>query len=759
MLRIKLLIVVSILTSQVVFSQGSQNVNNLIAFSRAYGYVKYFHPSDEAYGMNWDQFAAYGSKEVEKCENNAALVRTLNRLFHPIAPTAEFMLKQDKMQFNRRQLIPKDVKDYQQIYWQHNGVSYGLFGDGYKESPYQSVRVNRADLVDQSAQSGDIRTFINPANLIGKEFKVEGWAKLKEGSEGSGCFWILGEKKNNQIGLFNKTVNNPVNSTQWERFEMTGTIKPGIVKLSIGCYLVGKGSLYADNFKLSVKENGKWVNVEVKNGDFEDEKIAASRKKGIAWNGNGRGYSYQIDEYNSFSGQRCARIDYVGEFITKDAQPLFESRPNFGEIIEKEISPNVYCQIPLVVYGNETATYPKSDEAEYKQLRQVVATMKDRPEDLYFRLGNVIITHNVFKHFYPYFDEVDVDWDAQLSWAIKQSYSDKSGTDHLKTMEMLTAKLHDGHVKVMSGYAQNFMPSILWEWVEDQLVITHVGDSSLAIKRGDVVEKVDNLSPQEFFQSTEERISAATDGWLNYVAKRRSLEGKRGSKLTLQINSKEYELERKYTWQQVEVSRDDKPVVYQFYKDGKIAYLNFDLIGMKTIDKLMSKLKSSKAIICDFRGHPKGTIDFICQLLKRDANDKGWLQIPQIIYPDLERISGYETGEWDLRAKKPYLGGKKIVFIVDGRAISKAESCLSFVEGYKLGTIIGEPTAGTNGVVNMFSLPGTNRISWTGMRALKHDGSQHHGVGIIPNIKVEKTIKGVKDGRDEFLEKALELVE
>jgi len=58
----------------------------------------------------------------------------------------------------------------------------------------------------------------------------------------------------------------------------------------------------------------------------------------------------------------------------------------------------------------------------------------------------------------------------------------------------------------------------------------------------------------------------------------------------------------------------------------------------------------------------------------------------------------------------------------------------------------------------MFRLPGGYRITWTGMKVLKHDGSQHHGIGILPEIYIEKTIQGVKDGRDEFIEKALELV-
>jgi hypothetical protein len=41
---------------------------------------------------------------------------------------------------------------------------------------------------------------------------------------------------------------------------------------------------------------------------------------------------------------------------------------------------------------------------------------------------------------------------------------------------------------------------------------------------------------------------------------------------------------------------------------------------------------------------------------------------------------------------------------------------------------------------------------------LKHDGSRHHGVGIRPTVPVERTIKGIAAGRDEFLEKAIEIV-
>ena len=83
---------------------------------------------------------------------------------------------------------------------------------------------------------------------------------------------------------------------------------------------------------------------------------------------------------------------------------------------------------------------------------------------------------------------------------------------------------------------------------------------------------------------------------------------------------------------------------------------------------------------------------------------------------------------------------------------------MGIVEAYRLGEIVGEATAGTNGNINQNDLPLGYKMIWTGMRVLKHDGSRHHGVGIVPTLKVSKTIAGVRAGHDEQLERALELL-
>jgi C-terminal processing protease CtpA/Prc len=99
------------------------------------------------------------------------------------------------------------------------------------------------------------------------------------------------------------------------------------------------------------------------------------------------------------------------------------------------------------------------------------------------------------------------------------------------------------------------------------------------------------------------------------------------------------------------------------------------------------------------------------------------------------------------------------VFLTNGRAISYSESIMAIVERYRLGEIVGGPTAGTNGNTNTFAVPGGYQITWTGMKVLKHDGSQHHGVGIAATVPVSRTRAGVAEGRDEVLERALRLLQ
>ena len=71
---------------------------------------------------------------------------------------------------------------------------------------------------------------------------------------------------------------------------------------------------------------------------------------------------------------------------------------------------------------------------------------------------------------------------------------------------------------------------------------------------------------------------------------------------------------------------------------------------------------------------------------------------------------------------------------------------------------IGEPSGGDNGSLNRGNLPGGWTVSWSGQRTLKHDGSPWHGVGAKPTVRASRTVSGIAAGRDEVVERAVEVV-
>src|SRR5688500_18305216 len=81
-------------------AQTIQELQNITAFNRLYGYVRYFHPSDEAANIDWNKFAIYGSGKVQKCKNIDCLQETLVELFEPIAPTIQIALKGKEIAFS-----------------------------------------------------------------------------------------------------------------------------------------------------------------------------------------------------------------------------------------------------------------------------------------------------------------------------------------------------------------------------------------------------------------------------------------------------------------------------------------------------------------------------------------------------------------------------------------------------------------------------------------------------------------------------------
>ncbi|MBD1397318.1 peptidase S41 [Pontibacter sp. JH31] len=739
-----------------VYGQQDRKIDNAAAFTKLYGYVRYFHPSDEASEIDWDRFAIYGSKHVEGCKSPEELKATLTALFQPIAPTVQVYLENEEVKFNTAATTPPSLKKYKTIAWQHQGM-----GQGGKNSPYISLRTNRPVLVKtSSAQFGPIMKAVPASEFQGKEFMFTGKVKRATGS-GTGHLWVRVDKTNNSTGFFDNMGGRSIQSDQWTTYEIKGKVDKGADKIVVGAFLMGEGELWLDDMSLKVNDNGTWK--EIYNEQFTGEKEGLADKilsSGLSWK-PGNGYLFMIRQNSKDDKWLSIKSEEASVLVKKKTSQIFKSHPKLGEHIAKTLAGGVKAIVPLALYGTEAQTYPAADRTLLTKLRkelEAIPASDINGANLYTRLGNTAITWNVFQHFYPYFDIAKTDWHRDLRQALASAYTDQTATDFQKTLQLLTAKLKDGHVWVTTPENKaTHLPPIAWEWVEDKLAITAVYDEAIPLTRGDIVTSIDGTAPETYFKNLHQYISAATPGWLNHRAKSESLLGEHESTLKLAVlkadnSTTDLELKRNFSYNQVRTAIPSTENIRSVA--AGVTYVNIGKASMKDIKAAMPTLQQSKAIICDLRGYPNSNHDLINYLLPARDTSSQWMQTPHIIYPDQEKIVGYRKSSWGLRPKSPRLTAK-VIFLIDGQAISYAESYMSFIEHYKLATIVGQPTAGTNGNINPFMLPGGYRISWTGMKVLKHDGSQLHGVGILPDVYVEKTIQGIREGRDEFLEKAI----
>src|ERR671920_781997 len=89
------------------------------------------------------------------------------------------------------------------------------------------------------------------------------------------------------------------------------------------------------------------------------------------------------------------------------------------------------------------------------------------------------------------------------------------------------------------------------------------------------------------------------------------------------------------------------------------------------------------------------------------------------------------------------------------RAISQSEHSGLFYEAANGTKFVGSHTNGANGDVTRFFVPGGISVSLSGHGVRHADGRQLQRVGLVPHVQVKPTIKGVREGRDEVLERAV----
>jgi hypothetical protein len=717
-----------------------QAIKNIEAFARLYGYVKYFHPADEAYEIDWDRFAVYGVKQVEPAKNSTELKKILEELFLPIAPSIVIYPANEKASFSVSRITPADTTGMKTIAWQHYGVRLnGTYRD------FESLRLHRK--VKYTGGFGNVMQMMKAEPFRGKEFIYKAAVKAESGN---GHLWFRVDRPKRQMGFFDNMDDRPIRADEWKTYEIKGQIEPDALGIAFGCFLKSQGKIFIDDFQFLVKEGDQWKPMEIKNAGFENDKEGT---KPETWNTTGEGYSFQVTAQTAAQGSKSFIIESVP---VEGPGRLYPRNPRIGEYIDKDLGMGLSCIVPLALYGTDEQTYPPAKEEAFKNLLNTLKTEispESTANDPYVRWADVVIAWNVFQHFYPYFDLVNADWQEELTRALQKAQTDKNEDDFLRTMREMTAKLQDGQNYITHPLEKNysFFPFLV-DWIENHVVITASNDKQL--QKGDIILSVDGIAAADVLKKAETCISGSPQ-WKRARALAEFGLGPRNSTTPLKIKRNgrimELAVTRNFTG---EIDEFERKTIEEL--KGNIFYIDLAKLTWTEVEPAIEKLSAAKGVILDFRGSSRYGISALFPHLV-DSGLQGFItEIPEVIYPDRQAIE-YTGYDYTYPCSPPEIKAKK-VFIIDNRTTGSPETFIGVARHYKLGEIIGRQTAGNNGTVNSFTLPGKYGVSWTGMRVLKHDRSQFHLKGIAPDVPVERTIKGVKEGKDELLEKAIEIL-
>lgn len=424
---------------------------------------------------------------------------------------------------------------------------------------------------------------------------------------------------------------------------------------------------------------------------------------------------------------------------------------------EIDLGSGLRARVPLSLSKSEA----RLDDRRRKGLDTLAAKLRALPvpgetPDLDTRLAGIVVAWNVFRHFYPYWNDIDVDWDSRLRPHLEAAHAASSRTAYRDALRALVHDTRDGHGAVIDKVVKQARAPlpILLGVIEDQVVVT--ASERPEIPAGTVIPEIDGAPAMERVSALS-RLHAGSSQWRTFRALRELAIGPKGGALNLTIGDESSGTRQvSLPFEAAAPAAEKRPQAITEL-ESQIWYVDLTRAEMKEIAPQLEKLAAAASVIFDLRGYPgDGGIGILRHLIDEPEKDR-WMHRAKIAGP-FGRVEGWASGGWDLHPKKPRLSGR-IVFLADGRAISYAESVLGYVADRKLGTIFGGNTAGANGNVAVFDVPGGFRVAFTGMRVTRHDGrTTFHAVGMPPDVSVMPTFAGLRSGRDEVLERAIAAV-
>jgi len=392
------------------------------------------------------------------------------------------------------------------------------------------------------------------------------------------------------------------------------------------------------------------------------------------------------------------------------------------------------------------------------------------------------------KYNFAFFDQVPgLDWDAAVRAAMPRVLAAGDREEYYRRLNELTALLHDGHTFVVSPAlvnGDNDNPALELQVVAGALLVARTGDTdeiqSQGVRAGMELVAVDGVPAREALERNALRYySGSTPQNGEAFGMFLMLNGPKGSGVTLTLADAEG------ATRTVTLTRDSRqrdgtefrqrifdrsPLVESKTLAGRVAYLRLasfeDEKVVEEFDAALDRfdLHGLAGMIVDLRynigGDDGNAYPILSRLIDRTVQGSAWstreYRPAFASWGEPERWYQGDTVTVEPSARERY--GGPLVVLTGPDTMSTSEDFLVPLDASGRVLLVGEATAGTTGNPISVVLPGGAILRVCSKRDVYPDGRAFVGAGIAPDVTVHPTMAGIRAGRDEVLERALEVL-
>ncbi len=452
-------------------------------------------------------------------------------------------------------------------------------------------------------------------------------------------------------------------------------------------------------------------------------------------------------------------------------ESLFKKNIDLSWISDKSISKALRAKLNFILenrhQGNSFYTQYRNisnldflNENDYANWRNIGFP------NINFRLQFLFRYWNMIQYFYPYKYLIGDDWRTILSNFIPRFAVSNEISDYHLLMSELVNSVQDSHSGLYDPIViQHFAPlklPVQTMIIEKKAVITGFLNDSLGklsgLKKGDVINTIDGKTIESIIREFEHLVNGSNETVkIAYMNSLGYITGGRDSltKLSVTRNGLSQEIiSKRYAYFSLTTSRDSAKWKKLNQQTG---YVHMGNLEAGDIPLLFAELGNSRTLIFDLRHYPKSSVYPLSKYVYSVPMAFARTMAPDLDFPGRFIWKGnivYGPTAADSTIKT-YKG--RIIILVNENTQSQAEWTCMMLQALPGSITIGGPTSGTDGDVSRLSLTGGYFTNMTGIGVYYPDGSQTQRTGVRIDIPTRPTIAGVIAGKDELLEKAMEL--